>query len=197
MSFNVIANPIKTMRLPKLNKLFEVMETRGVKVFAHWSVLLIGAVIMIGALEEPLLAATVLAAYYGVILIHECGHMIAAQHKGCRVWSIELYPIWGITRFSEPYSYFDRCVIAWGGVVAQAIVAVPLLIWTETFGYTRFPAVNAILTILGFFSLSVAVFNLLPIRPLDGAIAWGLLPAFLKRLRAKPARREPGWRSWR
>ena len=51
------------MRLPKLNKLFEVMEIRGVKVFAHWSVLLIGAVILIGALEEPLLAVTVLAAY--------------------------------------------------------------------------------------------------------------------------------------
>jgi membrane-associated protease RseP (regulator of RpoE activity) len=173
------------------------MEVRGVKVFAHWSVLLIGAVILIGALEEPLLAITVLAAYYGVILIHECGHMIAAQRKGCRVWSIELYPLWGITRFSEPYSHFDQCVIAWGGVVAQAIVALPLLIWAETFGYTRFQAVNAILAILGFFSLSVAGFNLLPMRPLDGAIAWGLLPAFLKRLRAKPARRKRGWPSWR
>jgi Zn-dependent protease len=194
---NFLASPIKTMRLPKLNKLFEVMEISGVKVFAHWSVLLIGAVILIGALEEPLLAATVLAAYYGVILIHECGHMIAAQRKGCRVWSIELYPIWGITRFSEPYSYFDHCVIAWGGVVAQVVVAVPLLIWTETFGYTRFQPVNAVLAILGFFSLSVAVFNLLPIRPLDGAIAWGLLPAFLKRLRSKPSTRGSGWRSWR
>jgi membrane-associated protease RseP (regulator of RpoE activity) len=185
------------MRLLKLNKLFEVMEIRGVKVFAHWSVLLIGAVILLGALEEPLLAVTVLAAYYGVILIHACGHLIAAQRKGCRVFSIELYPIWGITRFSEPHSYFDRCVIAWGGVVAQAIVALPLLIWAETSGYTRFQAINAILAILGFFSLTVAVFNLLPIRPLDGAIAWGLLPAFLKRRRAKPARRKPAWPSWR
>ena len=42
-------------------------------------------------------------------------------------------------------------VIAWGGVVAQAIVAVPLLAWVETFGYTRFQAVNAILAILGSF----------------------------------------------
>jgi hypothetical protein len=91
MSFvaNFSAILIKTMRLPKLNKLFEVMEIRGVKVFAHWSVLLIGAVMLIGALEEPLLAVIVLTAYYSVILIHECGHMIAAQRKGCRVWSIE------------------------------------------------------------------------------------------------------------
>jgi hypothetical protein len=63
------------------------MEISGVKVFAHWFVFLIGAVILLGDLEEALLAVTVLAAYYGVILIHECGHMIAAQHKGYRVWS--------------------------------------------------------------------------------------------------------------
>ena len=184
------------MRLPKLNKLFEAMEIRGVKVFAHWSVLLIGTVILIGALEKPLLAVTVLAAYYGVILIHECGHMFAAQRKGCAVWSIELYPIWGITRFSQPYSKYDQCVIAWGGVIAQAIVAAPILVWVETFGYTRFQAVNAILAIFGFFSLSVAVFNLLPIRPLDGSIAWGLLPALIRRPRTKAAKREPGWRAW-
>jgi Zn-dependent protease len=195
MVANFAASPTKTMRLPKLSKPFEVMEIRGVKVFAHWSVLLIGAVILIGALEEPLLAVTVLAAYYGVILIHECGHMIAAQRKGCRVWSIELYPIWGITRFSEPSSYFRSLRHRWGWRRGAGDRCAATSDWAETFGYTCFQAVNAILAILGFFSLSVAVFNLLPIRPLDGAIAWGLLPAFLKRLRAKPARREPGRQS--
>ena len=188
---------MRTFRLPKFNKLIEVMEIRGVKVLTHWSVLLIGAVIFLGALEEPLLAFAVLAAYYGTILIHECGHMVAAQRKGCAVLSIELYPIWGITRFGERYSRFDHCVIAWGGVVAQVIVGVPLVAWVEIFGCTRFQAVNAILAILGFSSLSMAVLNLLPVRPLDGAIAWGLLPALFKRSHARPAKREPGWRSWR
>jgi membrane-associated protease RseP (regulator of RpoE activity) len=189
--------PTKIMRHAKLKTLFEVMEIRRVKVLVHWSVLIISAVILVSAVEEPLLALSVLAAYYGVILIHECGHMMAAQRKGCAVWSIELYPIWGITRFSEPSSQSDRCVIAWGGVVAQLIVAVPLVVWVETFGYTRYQALNALLAILGFFSLSVAVFNLLPIRPLDGSIAWTLLPSLLRCPHAKPARREPGWRSWR
>ena len=184
------------MRLPKLNKLIEVMQIRGVKVFVHWSVLLIGTIILLGAVEDVALAFTVLGAYYGVILLHECGHMIAAQRKGCAVWSIELYPIWGITRFGEPYSRYDHCIIAWGGVVAQALVAVPLLVWVEVFGYARFQAVNAILAIFGFFSLSTIVFNLLPIRPLDGAIAWGLLPVFFKRSGARGTKREPGWRSW-
>jgi membrane-associated protease RseP (regulator of RpoE activity) len=113
------------------------------------------------------------------------------------VWSIELYPIWGITRFSQPYSRFDHCVIAWGGVVAQAIVAVPLIAVAETLGYTRFQPLNAILAIFGFFSLGVALFNLIPAPPLDGAVAWGLLPALFKRGAGRPAKREPGWRSWR
>jgi hypothetical protein len=109
---------MKTIRLPKINKLFKVMEIRGVKVFVHWSVLLISAIILLGAFEEPLIAFAVLGAYYGVILLHECGHMVAAQRKGCAVWSIELYPLWGITCFGEPYSRYDHCIIAWGGVVA-------------------------------------------------------------------------------
>jgi hypothetical protein len=66
---------MKSIRFPKLNKLFEVMEMRGVKVFVHWSVLLIGAVILLGAFDDPSLAFAVLGAYYGVILLHECGHM--------------------------------------------------------------------------------------------------------------------------
>jgi Zn-dependent protease len=185
------------MRLARLNILLEVMEIRRVKVFVHWSVLVIGVVILAGAIEEPLLAFSMLASYYGVILLHECGHMFAAQCKGCAVWSIELYPIWGITRFNAPYAEYDRCVIAWGGVLAQLVVALPLLIWLEIFGYTRFQTLNIVMAIFGGFSLFVALFNLLPIRPLDGSIAWTLLPSLWMRPRAKVGRREPRWRSWR
>ena len=128
--------------------------------------------ILLGAVEEPLLAFTVLAAYYGVILLHECGHMVVAQRKGCAVSAIDLYPLWGLTHFSLPYSRRDRCVIAWGGVVAQGIVGVPIVVLVEIFGYSRFQPLNAILAIFGFLSLNIAVFNLIPVPPLDGAIAW-------------------------
>jgi hypothetical protein len=112
------------MRPPKLKRLYEAMEINGVKVFVHWSVLLISAVILLfGAISDPAVALAGLASRYGAILLHECGHMVVAQRKDCAVWSIELYPVWGITRFNEPYSRFDHCVIAWGGVVVQLIVA--------------------------------------------------------------------------
>jgi hypothetical protein len=114
--------------------MIRVMEIKRVKVFVHWSVLLLGAIILLGAVEDPLLAFTVLASYYGVILVYECGHMFAALRRGSNVFSIELYPIWGITHFTVPYSRFDHCVIAWGGVAAQAVVGVPLggTVWLLT-----------------------------------------------------------------
>jgi Zn-dependent protease len=79
--------------------------------------------------------------------------------------------------------------------VTQAIVA-PCDLGRDK----RLHALSAVIaspTILGFFNLSARAFNLLAIRPLDGAISWGLLPGFRKPLRAKPARRKPGWPSWR
>jgi Zn-dependent protease len=62
-------------------------------------------------------------------------------------------------------------VIAWGGVVAQFIVAAPIMVLTETLGYTRFQALNTVLGVWGFFNVFVAAFNLIPAPPLDGAIA--------------------------
>jgi Zn-dependent protease len=78
-------------------------------------------------------------------------------------------------------SRFDHCLIAWGGVVAQAIVALPFVSWVVLFGYSRLEPVNAVLALLGFFSVGVAIFNLLPIPPLDGAIAWQIVPELIKR----------------
>src|SRR6266851_2785586 len=82
---------MRTMRLPKLKKLVEVMQIRGVKVFVHWSVLLIGAIILLGAVEDAPLAFTVLGAYYGVILLHECGHMVRQTRAGLEILALKRF----------------------------------------------------------------------------------------------------------
>jgi Zn-dependent protease len=169
------------------------MRVKGVDVSVHWSVLVIAALILCSALRRPVMAVVGLTAYLSVLLIHECGHLIVAHQRRCAVFGIELYPIYGITRFETPWSRFDHCVIAWGGVLAQMIVALPLVAWVAIFGYTRFEPVNVVLALLGFFSLGVAVFNLLPFPPLDGITAWGIVPALIQRARARPNSR-PGWR---
>lgn len=187
----------KVVEIPipiRLDKLTEVMRIKGVSVYVHWTVFLIAAIILLGGLHRPVVGIVAMISYLAVILIHECGHLIAAQGMNCEVFSIKLYPILGLTCFQTPWSRFDHCVIAWAGVVAQAAVALPLVAWVSIFGYTPFEAVNAVLAILGFFSLGMAAFNLLPIRPLDGATAWGLIPELIKRVRGRTNTRSRGWR---
>ena len=177
------SNPIR------IDKHTKIGQIRGVDTFVHWTVFLVAAVILAGVMRRPGLSLLGLIAYFAVLLIHETGHLVAAQRKGTTVFSIELYPIFGVTRFRTPWSRLDHCVIAWGGVLAQAVVAVPLIAWVVVFGYTRFDAVNMLFAILGFFSAGVALFNLLPIPPLDGATAWGIFPALMMRRHSRASTR--------
>ncbi len=102
-----IPNPIK------LKNLTHVMRIRGTDVSVHWSVLAVAAFILLGVLRRPVMSLIGLTAYLGVLMIHECGHMIVARRLGCTVSDIELYPIFAITRFSTPWSRFDHCLISW------------------------------------------------------------------------------------
>ncbi|HEY6338679.1 MAG TPA: site-2 protease family protein [Candidatus Sulfotelmatobacter sp.] len=177
----------KPIRIDKQTKIGQI---RGADLNVHWTVFLVGALILAGVVQHPALSVLGLAAYFSVLLIHETGHLIAAQRMGCHVLSIDIYPIFGVTRFGTPWSRLDHCVIAWAGVLAQAVVALPLILWVALFGYTRFEAVNMLFAILGFFSMGVALFNLLPVPPLDGAIAWRIFPALLAQRRSGgPTRR--------
>jgi Zn-dependent protease len=171
-------NPIR------IEKLTRVAQIRGVDTYVHWSVFAIAALMLANVGSRPGLTVVGLLSYLSVILIHEVGHLVAAQRLGCRVESIKLYAVFGTTDFETPWTRLDHCVIAWSGVLAQAAVAIPLVAWVSVFGFTHIGIINAVFAILGYFSLGVAVFNLLPFQPLDGATAWGLLPALLARNRA-------------
>ncbi|HYM77181.1 MAG TPA: site-2 protease family protein [Candidatus Dormibacteraeota bacterium] len=177
------ANPIR------FDKHTKIGQIRGADLCVHWTVFLVAAVILTGVRRNPGLTILGLAAYWSVLLIHETGHLIAAQRLGCTVFKIELYPIFGVTCFDTPWSRLDHCLIAWAGVAAQCVVAIPLVAWGSVFGYTRLNAVNMLFAILGYFSLVVAFFNLLPVPPLDGATAWGIIPALWARRRATPRRK--------
>jgi hypothetical protein len=85
-----------------LDKLTKVIEIRGVDTYVHWSVFAVSAFILANVVSHPGLSILGLCCYYGVLLIHEAGHLYAAQRKGCQVLSIRLYPIFGLTTFEAP-----------------------------------------------------------------------------------------------
>lgn len=182
----------------RLEKLSRIMRIRGADVYIHWSVFAVAGAILLGATQWTLALSLVqMACYLAVLFIHECGHLIAARRLRYKVHSIKLYPIFGLTEFDHPWNRFDHCVISWGGVLAQAVIAIPIVIYVELFGMTRFEPVNGALEILGFYSLVMAAINLLPAPPLDGAIAWGIFPEFFRRLKNRRSEQPSRQKYWR
>ncbi len=181
----------------ELSRLSYLTRDHRINVYVHWSVFLISALMLLGTLQNRLATVIGLASYLGVLIIHESGHLMMARLRGYEALSIELYPIFGIACYERPESRFDRAAIAWGGVLAQAAVGVPVAVYIAMQGYSRFEPVNAALAILGDISLCIAAFNLLPLGPLDGSFAWDLLPAFIERRRNRHRRRVVPYRSAR
>jgi Zn-dependent protease len=179
----------------QFGRLTRVAQVGGVDVWVHWSIFAIGILILGGAIRRPASTLMGMAAYLGLLIVHESGHLIMARRRGYQALSMALYPIFGLARFEIPDSRIDRALIAWGGVLAQSVVAVPLTLYVVLAGYTRFEALNAVLAILGGYSLLVAAFNLLPVPPLDGSKAWDLIPAWLEQRRIRKERRALTYRS--
>jgi Zn-dependent protease len=179
----------------RFGRLTRVAQVRGVDVYVHWSIFAISIVIVAGLTRKPLSTLIGMASYLALLIIHESGHLTMARRRGYQAFSMALYPIFGLASFEAPDSRIDRALIAWGGVLAQLVVAIPLTLYIVLAGYTPFEPLNAVLAILGGYSLVVAAFNLLPIRPLDGSKAWDLIPAWFEQRRLRRGRRPQMYRS--
>ncbi|MEI9977012.1 MAG: hypothetical protein WDO73_36155 [Ignavibacteriota bacterium] len=164
----------------RVGRLTRVARVSGVDVYVHWSVFVIAIVIFARLTLKPASTLIGMAAYLGLLILHESGHLAMARRRGYLAFSMALYPIFGLASFEAPDSRLDRALIAWGGVLAQLAIAIPLTLYILLAGYTPFEPLNAVLAILGGYSLVVAVFNLLPIRPLDGSRAWDIIPAWFE-----------------
>src|SRR4029077_12330948 len=83
-----------------------------------------------------------------------------------------------------PITEWERCVISWGGVAAQLLIAIPLCLLDALWHRPLGPLAPVVL-ILGYWSLVVAIFNLIPSRGLDGQVAWRIIPLLRKQLSAR------------
>jgi Zn-dependent protease len=175
-----------------LNKFLRLGTIRGVPILAHWTVPAISIFLLGMGIDRELTAASAMIAYLSLLTIHELGHQLAAQWRGYRVSRIEIYPFHGVCRLDHPEAPMDAAFIAGGGPIAQFIVAVPFVAYRSLFGYTHLPPIDAFIAILGFVSPAIALFNLLPIAPLDGRTAWTAIPLLwrhgIRRLRRKRTR---------
>ena len=170
------------LRVPPL---FRLGSINRVPVLVHWSVPLVAGVMIIAGLDHIITTIAGITAYLLLIIIHELGHQFLASRLGYGVVSVEIYPVHGICRFDHPETKLDAAIIAWGGVVGQMFMAIPMIVRLVIWGDSRFSALNALLEIGGPMNAVIAVFNLIPIRPLDGATAWSLMPLLWARWRKR------------
>jgi len=142
----------------------------------HWS-LLLGAALFCTLQPRPLL----LAGYAAVLVVHVLGHALAIQGTPLRVSGVMLHALGGELLGSGEVSPVRRSFIACAGIAAQAaLLGFALLVPLPAELANAFVARNGILLLL----------NLIPMRPLDGALAWKL-PARLRAARRLRARESP------
>jgi Zn-dependent protease len=116
-----------------------------------------------------------------VILLHEMGHALLVMRYRLRVSSIDLHAYGGVCRWSGSASEWERAVIAWGGVLAQAALFAVTVTVVETAGAPSNLFLRDLVDVCLLTNLLLMTINLLPIPPLDGAEAWKLGGLLLQR----------------
>ncbi|MGR6545440.1 M50 family metallopeptidase [Paenibacillus tundrae] len=102
---------------------------------------------------------------FAIVFIHECGHAAAAALLGCRVVSIQMLPFGGVAVIEDggKLTAWREIAIALAGPLQNIVmVGVVLLLQYMQVGDPIF------LSYIIQGNLLIALFNLLPILPLDG-----------------------------
>ena len=155
----------------------------GARVYAHWSVAVVAIAILGMSARSLTMALVGICSYFGMILLHEAGHAYFAKRQRLDRLSIRLSAIHGTCAYEKPESPEQEYIVAWGGVIAQLVVAIPLVVSNNFFAFANIDPFGPIVAILGYYSLIVVAMNLIPAHGLDGGKAWRLLPLLVRRWR--------------
>ena len=158
---------------------------KGIPVRAHWTVPF-GALFFTGFAFAPL----AWLAFFSLILVHEAGHALLARRYGHHVVAIDLTGFGGLCRWSGYATDRQRAVIAWGGVIAQALLFAVTALVVLLVGSPHGPLAQVTDVFLRT-NLWIMALNLLPFPPLDGAQAWSILRHLRRPTRREPPRGEP------
>jgi len=151
----------------------------GAPIYVHWTVLLALAVMLPFAFSNLPYTVLFMACYLAIIFVHEIGHAFVASRLGLEVDSIGVTILHGWCRFEAPDYEWDEVLVAWGGVGAQVILALPALAIFVALGDSDWGYWTPVIVFLGYLNLALAAVNLLPDEDLDGRIAWRVVPLLL------------------
>ncbi len=158
---------------------------KGVPLYFHWT-LLLWLPWYWWTRRSFMWAVVTLIAFAALMLVHELGHAFAARARNTEVFSIKLFAMHGQCEHEEAYYASDDIFIAWGGVFAQGVLLVVTLTlryacerWLPQVYYLLAPFLMVFIEV----NIFIAIFNLVPVAPLDGHKAWRFVPPLLARMR--------------
>lgn len=163
-------------------------EIFGAPIYAHWSVFAAGGLFIACAWPNFLMAAISVIAFFAITVIHEIGHALVAHCYGYAVVAIRLSALHGTCEYEAPHYEWEDVLIAWGGVLAQAVAAI-VVFFVGLLGARSVPYFAPIKKYLIYYSLFIIVFNLLPVKGFDGYKAWKIMPILRDRLNQRPLNR--------
>lgn len=159
----------------RIGKLF------GIGVFIHWSFwLLIGFVIYLHAAQGANLAqvaegVALVFSIFACVVLHECGHALAARRYGIGTRSITLMVIGGIASLERmPRKPTQELVVAAAGPMVNVAIACVLFVGLLLVrGGVRqdealLQAGGAFFDKLVWINVILVVFNMIPAMPMDG-----------------------------
>ncbi|MFA9406232.1 MAG: site-2 protease family protein [Anaerolineales bacterium] len=172
-----------------MNRSFKLWIIRGINVRMHitfplilvWAALQFG-VMARGGIGGAIMGLIAILILFVIVLLHELGHSLAAQHYDVEVKQIVLLPIGGVAELARiPENPKEEFVIAIAGPVANVFIAFFMiflgLLAGFDLGISRTPlifaglsriSVERIFDYVFVSNLFLLAFNLIPAFPLDG-----------------------------
>jgi len=145
-------------------------------IYFHWSVFALSVVVALVSASSAFHAVLALISYVGIVVIHEFGHAWIARRRHLEVISIRIAFFHGRCEHEAPDYEWDDVAIAWGGVLAQLAVAIPVLIVASLLPKPAQALMGPAIAILGGVNLFVVIVNLIPVAGHDGEKAWRIVP---------------------
>jgi Zn-dependent protease len=167
------------------NGYFTLGHWRGLPIRIHWS-----APVSALVFSRFEFAPVFWLGFALLILIHEIGHALMVRWCGATVISVDLDGLGGSCAWTGEVTPIQRALIAWSGVFAQIVLLLATYSYVAVMGPPASLSGTELYSVFTYSNLWMVAFNLIPLRPLDGAEAWPLIPLWYAALRRQFDKRQ-------